>query len=179
MRNSDPHDAPNGAPNGALERLRHALHQALAGRPKSSAALFPKTAGTRLLAAIQAIGPGRGHRHPPHVAHGVMAFRLHGPETPAPELKYACYGIARQVDWDGRRLIDEPRKIAELLAALSALALLKNGQPPFRDCCRGLLAAWQESAEERARDEAAGDANRWQALGEFLQARGLRQKAGT
>ena len=124
MRNSDPHDAPHGAPNGALERLRHALQQALGGRPKGAGALFPKGADARLLAAIQAIGPARGHRHPPHVAHGVMAFRLRGPETPAPELKYACYGIARQVDWDGRRLIDEPRRVADLLASVAALAAL-------------------------------------------------------
>ena len=176
MRNSDPHDAPHGAPNGALDRLRHALQQALGGRPKGAGALFPKGADARLLAAIQAIGPARGHRHPPRVAHGVMAFRLRGPETPAPELKYACYGIARQVDWDGRRLIDEPRRVADLLAAVAALAARPadaHGAPAFNDCCRGLLAAWQESAEERAADEAAGDGARWQAVGEFLRAQGL------
>lgn len=168
MRNSDPHDAPHSAPNGALERLRHVLQQALGGRPKSAGALFPKGADARLLAAIQAIGPARGHRHPPRVAHGVMAFRLHGPKTPTPELKYACYGVARQVDWDGRRLIDEARRISDLLAAVAALPALENGQKAFRDCCRGLHAAWQESAETRAADEAAGDGERWRAVDEFL-----------
>jgi len=105
-----------------------------------------------------------------------MAFRLHGRETPAPELKYACYGIARQVDWDGRRLIDEPRRVADLLAAVGDLAAPPadaHDAPAFRDCCRGLLAAWQESADERAAEAAAGDGARWQAVGEFLRAQGL------
>lgn len=172
MRDGDPH-APHGVPNGALERLHQALQQALGGRPKGAGALFPKGANARLLAAIQAIGPARGHRHPPHVAHGVMAFRLRGPETPAPELKYACYGIARQVDWDGRRLIDEPRRIADLLGAIAALAARPADTPAFRDCCRGLLAAWRESTDERAADAGAGDDARWQAVGEFLRAQGL------
>lgn len=147
-----------------LDLLRQKLQQALAGRPRSASPLVPESGGARLLAVVRAVGPARGHRHPPHVAHGVMAFRLRRRETPCPELKYACYGIARQVDWDGRRLIDDARMVADLLAAVAALPGREHGARAFRDCCRGLRAAWEESAADRAAD----DPGCWQALGEFL-----------
>lgn len=147
-----------------LRLLRQSLQRALGGRPKSEAALFPYKGDARLLAAIRRIGTARGHRHIPHLTHGVMTFRLQGRNTPCPELKYACYAIARQVDWDGRRLIDDPRQVADLLAAVAALPARPEGSRQFRDCCRALRVAWQEGAQERAADDADG----WRTLGEFL-----------
>lgn len=140
-----------------LDLLRQQLRRTLAGRPQADTVLFAETGNARLHALIRAIGPARGHRHVPHLAHGVMTFRLRRRETPCPELKYACYGIARQVDWEGRRLIDDARMVADLLAAVAALP---PGTRPFRDCCRALRFAWQAAAPERAAD----NGERWRSL---------------
>lgn len=151
-----------------LDILRRDLRRALAGRPKAAQALFPATAHARLLAAIRDIGPARGHRHTPHIARGVMAFRMARRDTPYPDLKYACHGIARQVDWEGRRLIDDPRMVADLLAAVAALPA--EPQTPYRrDCCRALLAARQNAALE----DASPDAERWRPVDDFLRAQDL------
>jgi hypothetical protein len=39
--------------------------------------------------------PPRGRHALPRIAQGVMAFRMQGSKTPYPDLKYACYGLAR------------------------------------------------------------------------------------
>lgn len=95
----------------------------------------------RLAAARQALAPPRGHRSPARLAQGIMAFRLAGNTAGYPALKYACYGIARPMDWEGRLLLGEDRQLARLLAAVEAL----NNRPRhFAACCRGLLAAWRD-----------------------------------
>ena len=74
----------------------------------------------RLTTARQALTPPRGRHALPRIAQGVMAFRMQGSKTPYPDLKYACYGLARPTDWDSRVLLEEPQKCDELLTALAA-----------------------------------------------------------
>jgi len=83
----------------------------------------------------------RGHRSLPRIARGVLAFRLRGKDAPLPDLKYACYGLARPVDWEGRLLIDEAPLYRTLLTTVDGLA---NRPAAFADCYRGLLWAWLE-----------------------------------
>ncbi len=93
----------------------------------------------RLEAIRQAFTPLRGHRCQSRIAQGVMAFRLGGRQTPYPELKYACYGLARPMDWEGRILLTEPLLLDQLLAAVRAQ---RQHSRQFCACYRGLLTAW-------------------------------------
>ena len=99
----------------------------------------------QLLARLAAYRPSaltpRGHRSLQRIARGVLAFRLHGEKTTRPDLKYACYGLARPVDWEGRLLIDDAPLYRRLLATVDAL---ERHPSAFRDCFRGLLGAWLE-----------------------------------
>ncbi|MDD2885234.1 MAG: hypothetical protein PHT48_09345 [Dechloromonas sp.] len=96
---------------------------------------------TRWRAVEQALLPLRGHRSAERVAQGVVALRLAGSETAYPEIKYACHGLARPMDWDGRLLIDEPGMLDALLAALDRLRYRPRC---YAACYRGLLAAWTQ-----------------------------------
>jgi hypothetical protein len=95
----------------------------------------------RLAATRQRLVPPRGHRSTARIAQGVMAFRLAGTATGYPALKYACYGVARPMDWEGRLLLGEERQLARLLDAVDAL---RPHPRQFAACCRGLLAAWHD-----------------------------------
>jgi hypothetical protein len=123
-----------------LDQLRQRLIQVLLIRPLSRLAANDATLLARLAASRQRLSPPRGHRALPRVAQGVMAFRLHGRETPYPDLKYACYGIARPTDWDGRLLLDE----AQLVDALLTTVAQRAARQPriFAACLRGLAQAW-------------------------------------
>ena len=94
----------------------------------------------RLSTARQALTPPRGRYALPRIAQGVMAFRLQGRQTPYPDLKYACYGLARATDWDNRVLLDEGQKCDALLASVAALRPLDR--PAFAACCRALQWSW-------------------------------------
>ncbi|MGE5490189.1 MAG: hypothetical protein ACM31P_02775 [Actinomycetota bacterium] len=119
-----------------LDRLHRLLlrHRNLDGLAQGS-----PEALDRLAAASRALSPPRGHLSPSRVAKGVMSFRIAQRNTAYPELKYACYGLARPVDWEGRILLAEMPLLTELLSAVAAL----GAQPRhFSQCYRGLLTAW-------------------------------------
>lgn len=122
-----------------LESLRQKLQKAFAVRPRAGAIAGNPEALARLAAVRQALSPPRGHRSLPRIARGVMSLRLRGRGTPYPELKYACYGVAQPVDWEGRVLLDEARLLDDLLFAVGAL---RDDPPRFGQCYRGLLTAW-------------------------------------
>lgn len=119
-----------------LDRLHRLL---LRHRNLDSLAPGSPEALDRLATACRALSPPRGHLSPSRVAKGVMSFRIAQRNTAYPELKYACYGLARPVDWDGRILLAEMPLLTELLSAVAAL----RSQPRhFSQCYRGLLTAW-------------------------------------
>lgn len=93
----------------------------------------------RLNAARQALAPPRGRFAEARIAQGVMAFRISGRNVAYPALKYACYGVARPMDWEGRILLGEAPQLATLLACVRA-----QGERPGRlvACCRALQRAW-------------------------------------
>jgi hypothetical protein len=123
-----------------LDQLRQRLNKVLLTRPLTGLTANDATLLARLTASRQTFSPPRGHRALPRVAQGVMAFRLHGRETPYPDLKYACFGVARPTDWDGRLLLDDGQLVDALLAAVAQRA----GRQPkiFAACLRGLAHAW-------------------------------------
>ena len=90
----------------------------------------------RLASARQALTPPRGRHALPRVAQGVLAFRIQRRHTPYPDLKYACYGLARPTDWDSRLLLDDTPLFSELLAAVAAL---RTRQPRAFAACRRAL----------------------------------------
>ena len=97
----------------------------------------------RLSLARQALNPPRGRHDQPRITHGVLAFRIQGRNTPYPDLKYACYGIALATDWSGRRLLDDDRLVDELLHTIASLRLLQPNR--FTACCRALQYAWHNN----------------------------------
>lgn len=124
----------------AAEELRQQLARTLLARPLPGLATADPAALQGLAAIRQRLGPPRGHRALPRIAQGILAFRLLGRQTPYPDLKYACYGIARPTDWEGRLLLDDARLCGELLAAVAALAVRRPWV--YAACCQGLQSAW-------------------------------------
>lgn len=124
------------------EALRRHLGKALLARPLTSLTRTDPALVERLVAARQRLVPPRGHRALPRIAQGILAFRLQGARTPWPDLKYACYGIARRTDWEGRLLLDDPRTCDALLDAVAALAPARPRA--FAACCKGLRTAWND-----------------------------------
>ena len=94
----------------------------------------------RLSAARQSLAPPRGRFSDARIAQGVMAFRIGGLKTRYPDLKYACYGVARPTDWKGRILLGELRELNQLLLAVRAQ---QDSPHHFAVCCCGLQSAWQ------------------------------------
>lgn len=90
----------------------------------------------RLSNLRQRLSPPRGRHSLPRIAQGVLAFRVQGRATPYPQLKYACYGVARPTDWENRLIIDD-RPL--LLALLDAVAALRANHRPAYDACRQAL----------------------------------------
>ncbi len=122
----------------AIEQLRQLLNSRFLAhdlRPLGDSALLE-----RLTTARQALTPPRGRYALPRISQGVMAFRMQGRHTPYPDLKYACYGLARATDWDNRVLLDEAQKCDDLLAAVAALRPLDKHA--FAACCRALQRCW-------------------------------------
>lgn len=120
----------------------------------------------RLTTARQALTPPRGRYALPRIAQGVMAFRVQGRHTPYPDLKYACYGLARATDWDNRVLLDEAQKCDELLAAVAALRPL---QPrAFAACCRALQRSWDTDIAPGSAKLNSGAKENGRKLGAFL-----------
>lgn len=150
----------------ATEALRQQLARALLARPLAALATADPAALQSLAAARQRLAPPRGHRALPRIAQGILAFRLLGRQTPYPDLKYACYGIARPTDWEGRRLLDDARLCGELLAAVGALAVRRPWV--YAACCRGLAAAWAADIAPVRDGSGAGTRRNIDLLAEFL-----------
>lgn len=123
----------------AVETLHSELRKSFAGRPAPALGTPAPQVLARLAAVRRAFGAGAGRRLPARIAQGVMSFRLLGRGARWPDVKYACYGAARPMDWDGRVLLDDARLFDDLLRAVQA----RQGQPRrFADGYRGLLTAW-------------------------------------
>ena len=121
------------------QALRQHLGKIFSNRPLNALASSDARLVARLTSVRQALTPVGGHRSLPRIAQGIMAFRLQRRHTPYPELKYACYGLARPTDWEGRLLLNDSQLCDDLLAALSAL--LPRQPQAFAACCRGLRQA--------------------------------------
>lgn len=120
----------------------------------------------RLTTARQALTPPSGRHALPRIAQGVMAFRMQGSKTPYPDLKYACYGLARPTDWDSRVLLEETQKCDELLAAVAALRPL---QPrAFTACCKALQWSWDSDIAPAREKLGSGAKENGRKLGAFL-----------
>lgn len=124
------------------EALRRQLAKSLLARPLASLEASDPALLQRLAAARQRLTPPRGHRALPRIAQGIMAFRMLGAKASWPDLKYACYGIARRTDWEGRLLLDDSRACDALLDAVATLAAPRPRA--FAACCKGLQTAWVE-----------------------------------
>ena len=137
-----------------LEKLREQLRRRfVAVRSSTSLAQTEPALLARLSAARQGLAAPRGRFSDARIAQGVMAFRLAGAKTAYPELKYACYGVARPMDWEGRILLAEPRQLELLLATVRAL----QDRPRHRAaCCRGLQAALASEIDQRAAQQQVG-----------------------
>lgn len=124
----------------ALTALQAQLQKKFVGQSgKTFPLALDQGIASRLRAVEQACQPLHGHRSAERVAKGVVALRLAGAQTRYPEIKYACHGLARPMDWDGRLLIDEPGMLDSLLASLD---LLRHQPRCYAECYRGLLTAW-------------------------------------
>ncbi len=147
-----------------LEKLREQLRRRfVAVRSSTSLAQTEPALLARLSAACQGLAAPRGRFSDARIAQGVMAFRIAGANTTYPELKYACYGVARPMDWEGRILLAEPRQLELLLTTVRA----QQGQP-HAACCRGLQAAVASAIDQTAAPQQAGMAR----LRNFLQEMG-------
>ncbi len=120
----------------------------------------------RLTTARQALTPPRGRYALPRIAQGVMAFRVQGRHTPYPDLKYACYGLARATDWDNRVLLDEAQKCDELLAAVAAQRPVNP--PAFAACCKALQWSWDTDIAPASSKLSSGAKENGRKLGAFL-----------
>lgn len=122
-----------------LDQLaQHLRRRFIAVRSSTTLAQTEPSLLARLDAVGQALAAPRGRFSTARIAQGIMAFRIHGSATVYPELKYACYGIARPMDWEGRILLGEARQLRQLLDAVSRLR-----PKQFEACCRGLHHSWQ------------------------------------
>lgn len=150
-----------------IDDLRQRLSRALLGRAPGPALSTPDPAGLQQLAqARQRLVPPRGRHALPRIAQGVLAFRLRGSHTPYPDLKYACLGIARPTDWEGRLMLDDDPLCEALLAALSRL---QQRRPwAFAQCCRSLGAAWANDIAPHAENLSATARQNAGRLAEFL-----------
>jgi hypothetical protein len=120
----------------------------------------------RLTTARQALTPPRGRHALPRIAQGVMAFRMQGSKTPYPDLKYACYGLARPTDWDSRVLLEEAQKCDELLTAVAALR--HRDLPAFAACCKALQWSWDMDIAPASEKLSSGAKENGRKLGAFL-----------
>ncbi len=117
----------------------HLRKQFVAQAGKAVSQAVDTAALTQLRRIELALLPVRGQRSAERVAQGVVALRLARAQTPYPEIKYACHGLARPMDWEGRLLIDEPGMLDALLGAIDAL---RHRPRCYAECYRGLLMAW-------------------------------------
>ncbi|MDR2165082.1 MAG: hypothetical protein LBO79_05540 [Zoogloeaceae bacterium] len=135
-----------------LETLKARLEEAMSGRPRQHGwgdlpALRRSLEATRL-----AFGDTLGIAREARIVQGVMAFRLQGERVDFVRLKYACLGLARPLDWEARRLLEDER-LTRLL--LQRVAALRDDPRRFGMCCRNLLTALEQATAEETPPSAA------------------------
>ena len=137
-----------------LEQLEQILRRRF--MPSSAEAVHAggESVLARLSQARQALSPPRGRFSDERIAQGVMAFRVAGEKTPYPKLKYACYGVGRPMDWEGRILLAESQQFDQLLRAVRAL---HHSPYRFAACRRALRAAADIVAAELHEASSLGD----------------------
>lgn len=159
-----PSPAPEKSRTRDAEQLRHLLNSQFLNRGWRD--LGDAELLQRLTSARQALTPPRGRYALPRIAQGVMAFRVQGRHTPYPDLKYACYGLARATDWDNRVLLDDAQKCDELLTAVAAL---RPRQPrAFAACCRALQRSWDTDIAPTSNKLSSSAKENGRKLGAFL-----------
>lgn len=122
-----------------LEQLDFALTGIMAGR-EGGASWGDPTAMARALGAVRrAFGDMEALAASPRGARGVLALRVTGGHPGYLDIKYACYGIARNSGWDGRRPLDDERLVHSLLQQVDGLQAVSRR---FRQCYRGLLTGY-------------------------------------
>lgn len=128
-----------GASHGDLEALAAALGEAPAAETSQAPWGDPR-AMTRALGEVRSrFGDMAVISESPRSARALLTFRAGGGALRFMDLKYACYALVRPNAWDGRRLLDDARLLAELLGQVDRWL----AQPRrFRQCYRGLLASY-------------------------------------
>jgi len=130
--------------NQDLNKLRQGLRAALNIRAETTLNQLPTASLRRLETVRRQLSPPRGHRSDERIARALLSFRMLREKTPFPDIKYACYGIARTTDWGGRTLLDEPVLFNMLLNLINELP--SNGRRQ-RWCKAGLISAWKKDIE--------------------------------
>lgn len=130
--------------NQDLNELRQGLRAALGIRADTSLNQLPTSSLHRLETVRRQLSPPRGHRSDERIARALLSFRMLREKTPFPDIKYACYGIARTTDWGGRTLLDEPVLFNTLFNLINELP--NNGRRQ-RWCKAGLISAWKNDIE--------------------------------
>lgn len=132
-----------------LEDLARELHRAFAHPPGVSHDWRDSRAMSEALDRLRAaFGDKLADRAGPRSNRALLAFRL-TPETVAfADLKLVCRAIARPADWEQRRLIDDDRLFATLLARVEAL----RPEPRRHQACLSALRAALTECPERQAD---------------------------
>ncbi len=77
------------------------------------------------------------------IARSVQALRLVGEKLDFVRLKYVCYGLAADLDWGSRRLIDDEKLIALVLKTIIKRC---NDQRRWKVCLEGLFLCLKKVA---------------------------------
>lgn len=122
------------------------------GAPSSHLEADDPTAQPPMTRALQrirlAFGDAEALAASPRSARAQLAFRS-GNALRFIDLKYLCHAVNRPNAWDGRRLLEDPRLLQQLLAQVDAW----QAQPRrFRQCYRGLLAAYGSAQPSPGRE---------------------------
>lgn len=131
----------------ALDELSLRLQRVFTNRPGEAADWREPLAMPAALGRVrQAFADRQAERAGPRTNRSLLAFRMAPQGVGFVDLKLVCRALARPADWQQRRLIDDERLFAQLLAQVDAL----RPQPRrYQACRRALLAAWQELTEEQ------------------------------
>jgi hypothetical protein len=126
-----------------LDRLEEGLRQALRGRPRQLGWGDPEAMRQTLAAVRERFGSRQAMAREQRIVRGVLAFRILGRQLDFVRLKYVCHGVAQAMDWESRRLLDNPEQVQALLEAVAGL---RRERRRFIACCRGLHASWQQAS---------------------------------
>ena len=123
-----------------IDALRRALRNAMSIRPDTGLNHLDSLPLRRLENVRRQFTPLRGHRSDERIVRAILSFRMQRENTPFPDIKYACYGIARITDWSGRTLLDESSLFNTLLTLISRYP--HQGRHD-RMCRAGLVTAFE------------------------------------